>query len=46
MKDDETKNIVLLKDGLKELIQSYPKIFNTFVKNELEPVAAKEENID
>ena len=32
LKDDETKNIVLLKDGLKELIESYPNLFNTFVK--------------
>ena len=35
LKDDETKNIVLLKDRLKELIESYPKNFNTFEKNEL-----------
>ena len=46
MKDGETKNIVLLKDELKELSQSYPNIFNTFVKNELEQPAAKKENID
>ena len=32
LKDDEAKNIVLLKDGLKELIESYPNLFNTFVK--------------
>ena len=35
LKDDETKNIVLLKDRLKELIESYPKNCNTFEKNEL-----------
>ena len=46
MKDDETKNIVLLKDGLKELIESYPNIFDTFVKNELKKFAAREEDID
>ena len=46
MKDDETKNIVLLKDGLKKLIESYPSIFDTFVKNELKQFAAKEEHMD
>ena len=35
LKDDETKNIVLLKDRLEELIESYPNIFNNFEKNEL-----------
>ena len=46
LKDDESKNIVLLKDGLKELIESYPNIFGTFVKNELKKLAAREEDID
>ena len=46
MKDDETKNIILLKDGLKELIESCPDIFNFFVKNKLKKFAAKEEHID
>ena len=46
MKDDETKSIVLLKDGLKELIESYPMTFSTFVKNELKQFATKEKNID
>ena len=35
MKDDETKDIVFLKDGLKGLIESYPSIFDNFVKNTL-----------
>ena len=46
MKDDKTKNIILLKDGLKELIELYPNIFSTFVKNELKKLAAKKEDID
>ena len=46
LKDDETKNIALLKDGLKELIESYPNILNTFVKNEQKRLAANEKNID
>ena len=46
MKDDETKNIVLLKNGLKELIELYPNIFNTFAKNELKELATRGEDID
>ena len=46
MKDDETKNAVLLKDGLKELIESYPSTFNIFVRNKVREFAAKEENIN
>ena len=46
MKDDETKNIVLLKDGFKELIESYPSMFDTFMKNEMRQLAAKEKHID
>ena len=46
MKDDKIKNIILLKDGPKELIELYPNIFRTFVKNELKELAAKEEEID
>ena len=46
LKDDETKNVVLLKDGLKELIESYPNTFNTIVRNEVREPAAKEEDID
>ena len=45
MKDDETKNVVLLKDGLKELIESYPNTFNTIVRNEVREPAAKEEDM-
>ena len=44
--DAISKNVVLLKDGLKELIESCPNIFGTFVKNEVEQLAAKEERID
>ena len=40
------KNVVLLKDGLKELIESYPRTFNTSVRNEASELAAKEEDID
>ena len=46
LKDDGTKSIVLLKDGLEELIKSYPMYFSTFVKSELKQLAASEENID
>ena len=46
LKDDETKNVVLLKDGLKELIESYPSTFNLFVRNEVRELAAKEEDTD
>ena len=46
LKDHGTKNVVLLKNGLKELIESYPSTFNTFVRNEVRELAAKEENID
>ena len=35
LRDDKTKNIILLKDELKELIKSYPNFFDTFTKNEL-----------
>ena len=31
---------------MKELIESYPSIFDTFVKSELEQLAAKEKDID
>ena len=44
MKDDETKKIVLLKDRLNELTESYPSIFSTFVKNE--QLAAREEDLE
>ena len=27
LKDNKTKNIILLKDGLEELIESYPNFF-------------------
>ena len=46
LKDDKTKNVILLKDGLKELTGSYPNFFNTFTKNELKQLATKEEDID
>ena len=46
LKDDKAKNKTLLKDGLKELIWSYPESFSTFAKSELTQVAASEENID
>ena len=46
MKDDGTKSKVLLKDGLKELIESYPDSFRTFVKSELKQLATSDENID
>ena len=46
MKDEKTKNIALLKNGLKELIELYPNIFSTFVKKKLKELAAKEEDID
>ena len=46
MKDDGTKSKVLLKDGLKELIESYPDSFRTFVKSELKQRATSDENID
>ena len=35
------KNVVLLKDGLNELIESYQSTFNTFVRNEV-----REKDID
>ena len=31
---------------MKELIESYPNIFSTFVKNELKQITAKEEHVD
>ena len=46
LKDDKAKNKMLLKDGLKELIESYPNLFSTFVKSELKGLATSEENID
>ena len=46
MKDNEKKNVILLKDGLKELIESYPSTFNTFLRNEVRELATKEEDID
>ena len=46
MKDDKTKNVVLLKNGLKELFESHPSTFNTFVRNEVRELAAKKEDID
>ena len=48
MKDDKakTKNKTLLKDGLKELIQSYPDSFSTFMKSEQEQLATSEKNTD
>ena len=46
LKDDETKSVVLLKDGLEELIKSYPTSFITFVKNELKQLKTKEKDID
>ena len=41
-----TKSKVLLKDGLKELIESYPDSFRTFVKSELKQLATSDENFD
>ena len=46
MKGDKAKNEVLLKDGLKELIKSYPDSFSTFVKNKLKQFATSEEISD
>ena len=46
LKDDRTKSIALIKDGLEELIKSYPTSFSTFVKNELKHLATKKKNID
>ena len=46
LKDDGTKSIVLLKDGLEELIESYPMSFSTFIKNELKQLGTKEKDID
>ena len=40
------KNVVLLKDGLNELIESYQSTFNTFVRNEVRELGAKEKDID
>ena len=37
---------MLLKDGLKELMQSFPDSFSTFVKSKLKQLATSEENID
>ena len=38
--------MVLLKDGQKELIESYPNSFSTFAGSELKQLANSEENID
>ena len=46
LKDDGTKSIVLIKDGLEELHKSYPTSFSTFVKNELKHLATKKKDID
>ena len=46
LKDDGTKSIVLLKDGLEELIESYRTSFSTFEKNNLKQLATKEKDID
>ena len=46
MKDDETKNEALLKDGLKELIESYSDYFSTLVKNELKQLGTSEKDIE
>ena len=32
LKDDGTKSLVLLKDGLEELTKSYPTLFSAFCK--------------
>ena len=45
-KDDKAKNKAVLKDGLKELIKSYPDSFSNFVKSELKQLPTSEENID
>ena len=37
---------MLLKDRPKELIESYPDTFSTFVKSKLKQHATSEENID
>ena len=42
----EQKSIVLLKDGLEELIESYCTSFSTFEKNNLKKLVTKEKNID
>ena len=36
----------MLKDGMEELIESYPTSFSTFVKNEPNQLATKEKGID
>ena len=36
----------MLKDGLEELIESYPTSFSTFVKNEPNQLVTKEKYID
>ena len=46
LKDDGTKSIVLLKDGLEELIESYRTSFSTFEKKNLKQLATKEKDID
>ena len=43
LKDDKRKNIILLKDGLKELTESYPNSFNTFIKSKLKQLGIKED---
>ena len=46
LKDDGTKSRVLVKDGLEELIKSYPTSFKTFVKDEVKHLAIKKKDID
>ena len=41
-KDYEIKNIVLLKDGLKELAESYPDSFSNTAINDLKKLATIE----
>ena len=45
MKDDKAKNKAVLKDGLKELIKSYPDSFSNFVKSELKQLPTSEEKL-
>ena len=46
LKDDKAKNKTLSKDGLKELIESYPNSFSTFVKSKLKQLATNKENAE
>ena len=45
LKDDKAKNKAVLKDGLKELIKSYPDSFSNFVKSELKQLPTSEEKL-